>query len=126
MKSVPTPLASGTTLVCPIFDDQGILGNLWLLKHKDDALDLRFDCSRCESVLSIRQAQLNRAVQAQVEELVKLNQLKDDFSAQFSRIVDLQHKNGYFMLTLGQIALGTTKPSPSLSTNLARRICAGN
>jgi len=39
-----------------------------------------------QCAISIRQAQLNRAVQAQVEELVKLNQLKDDFQHSFHEL----------------------------------------
>jgi PAS domain S-box-containing protein len=97
----------GTTLVCPIFDDQGILGNLWLLKHKDDAfneLEIRLVqqvANQC--AISIRQAQLNRAVQAQVEELVKLNQLKDDFLSTVShelRTPMVNIKMAIFMLTV--------------------------
>ncbi len=97
----------GTTLPCPIFDDQGVIGALWLLKHKDDAfneLEIRLVqqvANQC--AIAIRQARLNRAVQVQVEELVKLNQLKDDFLSTVShelRTPMVNIKMAIFMLTV--------------------------
>ncbi len=72
-----------TRLVCPIFDDQGILGNIWLLRSKEelfDELEIRLVeqvASQC--AIAIRQARLYEKAQAQVKELEKLNTLKDDF-----------------------------------------------
>jgi len=82
-----------------------------------DELEIRLVQQANQCAISIRQAQLNRAVQAQVEEL-KLNQLKDDFQHSFSNGLNIN----YFMLTVNSLG----QASPSLSTNLARRICAGN
>ena len=70
-------------LVCPIFDNQGILGNFWLLRPKEELFD-EFEMSLVEQVASqcaiaIRQARLYKAAQNQVKELEKLNVLKDDF-----------------------------------------------
>ncbi|MGB3638715.1 MAG: GAF domain-containing sensor histidine kinase [Rivularia sp. (in: cyanobacteria)] len=70
-------------LVCPIFDDQGILGNLWLLKVKEEVFD-ELEINLVEQVanqcaIAIRQARLYEKSQAQVKELEKLNTLKDDF-----------------------------------------------
>lgn len=72
-----------TRLVCPIFDDQGILGNLWLLKPREEIFD-ELEVRLVEQVanqcaIAIRQARLYEAAQAQVKELEKLNTLKDDF-----------------------------------------------
>jgi GAF domain-containing protein/anti-sigma regulatory factor (Ser/Thr protein kinase) len=72
-----------TRLVCPIFDDRGILGNLWLLRGKEEVFD-SFEMSLVEQVanqcaIAIRQARLYQESQVQVEELAKLNALKDDF-----------------------------------------------
>src|SRR6478672_725931 len=70
-------------LACPIFDDQGMLGDLWLFKHKEAAfseLEIRLVqqvANQC--AIAIRQARLYQAEQAQVKELEKLNHLKDDF-----------------------------------------------
>jgi PAS domain S-box-containing protein len=70
-------------LACPIVDDQDVLGNLWLFKHKQDAFDeleirlIQQVANQC--AISIRQARLYTAATAQVESLEKLNALKDDF-----------------------------------------------
>ncbi|MDJ0795447.1 MAG: GAF domain-containing sensor histidine kinase [Calothrix sp. MO_167.B12] len=72
-----------TRFVCPIFDNQGILGNLWLLKPPEEMFD-ELEISLVEQVanqcaIAIRQARLYKSSQAQVNELEKLNILKDDF-----------------------------------------------
>ena len=72
-----------TRLACPIFDNQGILGIIWLLKIKEEAFD-ELEISLVEQVatqcaIAIRQARLYEKSQAQVKELEKLNTLKDDF-----------------------------------------------
>lgn len=70
-------------LVCPIFDDQGILGNIWLIKLQEEVFDELENClveqvaNQC--AIAIRQARLYEQSQAQVKELEKLNNLKDDF-----------------------------------------------
>lgn len=72
-----------TVFACPLMDDQGVLGDLWLLKPSHqyfDELDTRLVqqvANQC--AIALRQAQLYQASQAQVEELARLNQLKDDF-----------------------------------------------
>jgi signal transduction histidine kinase len=70
-------------LACPIFDDQGVLGDLWLrhqpsyvFKHQEIRL-VQQVANQC--AIALRQAQLYQAAQAQVEALEALNQLKDDF-----------------------------------------------
>lgn len=72
-----------TRLVCPIFDDQGILGNLWLLRPKEELFE-QSEITLVEQVanqcaIAIRQARLYQQSQIQVEELAKLNIIKDDF-----------------------------------------------
>ena len=70
-------------LACPIFDNSGIIGNLWGLKPPEQVfspLEIRLMqqvASQC--AIAIRQARLYQASNQQVEELAKLNQLKDDF-----------------------------------------------
>lgn len=72
-----------TLLVCPIYDDQGSLGDLWLFRpcnQEFDALEVRLVeqvASQC--AIALRQSRLYDAAQRQVEELAKLNLLKDDF-----------------------------------------------
>lgn len=70
-------------LACPIVDNQGVLGDLWLVNSPDygfSELEIRLVqqvANQC--AIAIRQARLYQAAQTQVEELAKLNQLKDDF-----------------------------------------------
>ncbi|MBW4576339.1 MAG: PAS domain S-box protein [Aphanothece sp. CMT-3BRIN-NPC111] len=70
-------------LACPIFDDRGVLGDLWVFKQKDNVfneLEIRLVqqvANQC--AIAIRQARLYQAAQTQVAELEKLNRLKDDF-----------------------------------------------
>jgi GAF domain-containing protein/two-component sensor histidine kinase len=75
--------AQATRLVCPICDDQGILGNLWLLRPKeaffevDEIILVEQVANQC--AIAIRQARLYQHSQIQVQELARLNLLKDDF-----------------------------------------------
>ena len=70
-------------LACPIFDEGGIIGNLWGLRPPNEVfttLEIRLMqqvASQC--AIAIRQARLYRAAKLQVEELERLNRLKDDF-----------------------------------------------
>lgn len=72
-----------TILICPVRDDQGPLGDLWLFKPCNEIFDT-LEIFLAEQVASqcaiaIRQARLYKAAQAQVQELERLNYLKDDF-----------------------------------------------
>lgn len=70
-------------LACPILDDQGVIGDLWLIHHRHYAFneqDIRLAqqvANQC--AIALRQAKLYEKSQAQVKELERLNQLKDDF-----------------------------------------------
>lgn len=70
-------------LACPIFDEGGIIGNLWGLRPPHEiftTLEIRLMqqiASQC--AIAIRQARLYQSAQLQVEELERLNLLKDDF-----------------------------------------------
>lgn len=70
-------------LACPIVNDQGVLGDLWLFNYLQSAfneLEIRLVqqvANQC--AIAIRQARLYQASRAQVQELEKLNLLKDDF-----------------------------------------------
>ncbi len=72
-----------TTLFCPIADEQGVLGDLRLVNDRDyvfGELELRLSqqiANQCAT--AIRQARLYRTSLSQVEELERLNRLKDDF-----------------------------------------------
>jgi PAS domain S-box-containing protein len=70
-------------LACPIVDDRGLLGDLWLFKPTLSSfgdMEIRLvEQVANQCAIAIRQAQLYQAAQAQVTELEKLNLLKDDF-----------------------------------------------
>ncbi|MBD2740911.1 GAF domain-containing protein [Coleofasciculus sp. FACHB-1120] len=86
-KLGPNPIQPNSgqfsVLACPIFDNQGVLGDLWLLNDREyifNDLEIRLlqqVANQC--AIAIRQARLYQASLTQVEELEKLNQLKDDF-----------------------------------------------
>lgn len=70
-------------LVCPIVDDHSVLGDIRLYRPSREPfaeLEVRLVqqvANQC--AIALRQAQLHKAVQLQVNELERLNQLKDDF-----------------------------------------------
>ena len=88
--SIPINPSRGrvSMLACPIFDDRGVLGDLWLVNQADysfNELEIRLVqqvANQC--AIAIRQARLYQAAQAHVAELQKLNQLKDDFLCNIS------------------------------------------
>ena len=72
-----------TRLVCPIFDDQVILGNLWLLRPREDFFEqseiILVEQIASQCAIAIRQARLYEQSQTQIKELARLNTIKDDF-----------------------------------------------
>lgn len=70
-------------LVCPILDDRGVLGDLWLINQSDygfNEQDIRLVqqvANQC--AIALRQARLYGAAQAQVVQLERLNRLQDEF-----------------------------------------------
>ena len=77
------PSKQHALLACPMVDDQGVMGDLWLFRPAGDAFtsqEIRLVqqvANQC--AIAIRQARLYQAAQAQVAALEELNQLKDDF-----------------------------------------------
>ncbi|WP_159786006.1 GAF domain-containing protein [Sodalinema gerasimenkoae] len=81
---IPNPVRGRVAMLAsPLFDNQGVLGDLWLVHHAEyefTDLEIRLVqqvANQC--AIAIRQARLYQAAQAQVAELEKLNRLKDDF-----------------------------------------------
>ncbi|MGI0485184.1 response regulator [Pantanalinema rosaneae CENA516] len=84
----PSPIRNHSAiLACPIFDDQveqqGTLGDLWLFKpiaaeFVEPEIHLVEQVAN-QCAIALRQARLYEAAQAQVKELQRLSQLKDDF-----------------------------------------------
>jgi len=105
-------------LACPIFVDpnsregidQTVLGDLWLLHDKQ----YEFNPSEIRLVqqvanqcaIAIRQARLYRAAKVQVEELERLNQLKDQFLSTVSH--ELRTPIANLKMALHMLQLATT------------------
>ena len=70
-------------LACAIFDDRGVLGDLWLINDKEHGFS-EYEIRLVQQVanqcaIAIRQARLYQESQSQVRELEQVNNLKDDF-----------------------------------------------
>ncbi|PSB17654.1 hypothetical protein C7B76_09560 [filamentous cyanobacterium CCP2] len=70
-------------LACPMIDEGQVVGDMWLFKPPSsafDSLEIRLAqqvANQC--AIALRQSRLYQAAQAQVQELERLNRLKDDF-----------------------------------------------
>lgn len=70
-------------LACPIMDDQSVLGDIWLIHNSEHGFEepvirlVQQVANQC--AIALRQARLYHAAQTQVEELNRLNRLKDEF-----------------------------------------------
>lgn len=72
-----------TILACPMMDNQGVLGDLWLFKRQSEAFNeqeiVLAQQVAAQSAIAICQARLYQAVQSQVVQLEQLNTLKNEF-----------------------------------------------
>ncbi|MDX2242708.1 MAG: ATP-binding protein [Leptolyngbyaceae cyanobacterium bins.302] len=113
-----------TILACPIFDNQGVLGDLWLFRSSNHLFNdsevrlVQQITNQC--AIAIRQARLYQASQQQVENLEHLNLLKDNFLSTIShelRTPMSTMKMAIQMLTLALgregVLLDPSKPSPN-------------
>lgn len=70
-------------LSCPMMDDQGVLGDLWLFKPKQQSFSMQeirlVQQIANQCAIALRQSQLYQTAQAQVKELEQLHRIKDDF-----------------------------------------------
>lgn len=82
-QCLPTLQRPFAILACPILDEQGALGHLLLFKPQEEHFEEReirlVQQVANQCAIAIHQARLYQAAQAQVTELERLNQLKDDF-----------------------------------------------
>lgn len=81
---VPSPVRGQVAMfACPMINETGTIGDLWLINPKERSLSeleirlVQQVANQC--AIAIRQARLYQASQAQVQELERLSQLKDDF-----------------------------------------------
>lgn len=132
----PNPVrGSVAMLACPIFVDpnssegmeQTVLGDLWLLHSKTHVFN-EFEIRLAQQVASqcaiaIRQARLYHAAQAQVQELERLNQLKDQFLSTVSHELRTPIANLKMALHMMRISTNPEKQQQYLhilDTELAR------
>lgn len=92
-QTQPSPIRNHSAiLACPMFDDAvdatGILGDLWIFREPGSSfteIEVRLvQQAANQCAIALRQARLYEAAQAQVRELTRLNQLKDDFLSTIS------------------------------------------
>jgi PAS domain S-box-containing protein len=113
-----------TILSCPLVDDRGILGDMWLFKPRTEYfsdLEIRLVqqvANQC--AIAIRQARLYQATQAQVEELEKLNRLKDDFLSTVSHELRTPMSNIKVATQMLEIVLKQAGALDADSTKVAR------
>lgn len=75
-------------LAVPLIDQDQVIGDIWLINHsyygfrEEDIRLVQQVANQC--VIALRQAKLYQAAQAQVKELERLNQIKDDFLSTIS------------------------------------------
>nr|WP_290221575.1 PAS domain S-box protein [Trichocoleus desertorum] len=102
-------------LACPLLDDQGVLGDLWL-RHRQEYIFTEQEIRLVEQIanqcaIAIRQARLFQAAQAQVEALERLNQLKDDFLSTVSHELRTPVANMKMSIRMLELALHQEVPS---------------
>ena len=116
-------------LACPIFDDQGVLGDLWVINNPDyifSELEIRLVqqvANQC--AIALRQARLYQASQAQVEELQRLSRLKDDFVSAVShelRTPMTKMKVAIQMLTIALKQAGVLSDPTDESTAISKKV----
>lgn len=101
-------------LICPIFDDQGVLGDLCLFKPPQEAFNekeirlVQQVANQC--AIAIRQARLYQAARSQIEALQNLNRLKDDFLNTVSHELRTPVANMKMAIQMLSIALNRDSP----------------
>lgn len=107
-------------LACPVADDQGVIGDLWLLKPKEavfEDLEVRLVqqvANQC--AIALRQARLYAAAQTQVETLESLHQLKDDFLSTVSHELRSPVTNMKMAIQMLDVALDQIKQASFAET----------
>ena len=104
-------------LACPMFDDQGVLGDLRLVKYADHVFSeqevrlVQQVANQC--AIALRQSRLYQAAQAQVGELERLNRLKDDFVSTVSHELRTPMSNIRMAIQMLEVVLFQTEDGRS-------------
>lgn len=118
--------AGSSVLVCPLMDERGLLGDMWLFKPSYDHYTeqeiwlVQQVANQC--AIALRQARLYQTAQTQVIELERLNRLKDDFLSTVSHELRTPMSNikmaiELFRLHLFQNKTHSTKNKASYKDN---------
>lgn len=114
-----------TILACPIIDDQGVLGDLWLFKPQQDGFSeseirlVQQVTNQC--AIAIRQARLYQASQVQIQEMKKLDQLKDSFLSTTSHELRSPVTNMRMAIRMLRIAIEQERAASEKVTKLEKR-----
>lgn len=106
----PALIVPALILVCPIVDDHNLLGDIRLYRTVTEPFtesEIRLVqqvANQC--AIALRQARLHEAVQAQVHELERLHQLKDDFLSTISHELRTPMTNIKMAVQMLQAVLG--------------------
>lgn len=112
-------------LSCPINDDQGTLGDLRLFKSQQDGFSeseirlVQQVTNQC--AIAIRQARLYQASQVQIQEMKKLDQLKDSFLSTTSHELRSPVTNMRMAIRMLKIAIEQERTAPEEVTKLEKR-----
>ncbi|HIK16441.1 MAG TPA: PAS domain-containing protein [Leptolyngbyaceae cyanobacterium M33_DOE_097] len=116
---------SVTILACPIVDDQDVLGDLWLFKPPHDGFSeseirlVQQVANQC--AIAIRQARLYEASHVQIQQMKKLDQLKDSFLSTTSHELRSPVANMRMAIRMVKIALAQERNAPDEVTKLEKR-----
>lgn len=114
-----------TILACPIVDDQGVLGDLWLFKPQQEGFSeseirlVQQVANQC--AIAIRQARLYQASQVQIQEMKKLDQLKDSFLSTTSHELRSPVTNMRMAIRMLKIALEQERSASEDAKKLEKR-----
>lgn len=125
----PNPLRGQVALLaCPIISEQGVIGDLWLINQSDyvfNELEIRLvEQVANQCAIALRQARLYMAIKAQVEELEKLNALKDDFLSTVSHELRTPMANIKMATHMLKITLNNTDERAGRYLEILQTECA--
>jgi len=114
--SMPQAYLNTSVLACPIIDDQSVIGDLWLYRlnqQEFSPLEVRLvEQVATQCAIGLRQARLYRAAQLQVDELARLNRLKDDFLSTVSHELRTPMANIQMVANMMAIRLKKLQSAP--------------
>lgn len=111
-------------LACSMYDNDGVIGDLWVVHeshHEFTDLEIRLVrqvANQC--AIAIRQARLYQSSQAQVAELEKLNQLKDDFLSTVSHELKTPISNMNMAIQMLEIQLKQFELTEEIQARIER------